>query len=122
MARILVVDDDRDVRRALARMLASAGHQVTEAENGGAGLLAYRQSPTDLVITDMYMPDVDGVEVVARLTDEFPQARVIVLSGGGQLEKVDVLDLARGLGARRALAKPVDRNELLEAVNEVLSS
>jgi CheY-like chemotaxis protein len=120
MARILVVDDDRDVRTALVRILTKAGHEVAQAEDGGAALAAYRARPADLIITDMYMPAVDGVEVVARLVDEFPDARLIVISGGGQLEKEDVLDLARRLGARCTLTKPIDRRALLDAVNDVL--
>jgi CheY-like chemotaxis protein len=122
MARILVTDDDRDVRQALVRMLTGAGHDVVQAEDGGAALAAYRAHRPDVVITDMYMPAVDGVEVVARLMDEFPDARLIVMSGGGQVGKEDVLDLARRLGARRTLAKPVERQELLDAVNAVLGS
>jgi CheY-like chemotaxis protein len=120
MARILVVDDDRDVRKALVRILAREGHEVGEAEDGGAALVAYRAQRADLIITDMYMPTSDGVEVIAHLLDEFPDARLIVMSGGGQIEKEDVLDLARRLGARRTLAKPIDRKDLLEAVNAVL--
>jgi CheY-like chemotaxis protein len=122
MARILVTDDDRDVRQALVRMLTGAGHDVVQAEDGGAALAAYRAHRPDVVITDMYMPAVDGVEVVARLMDGFPDARLIVMSGGGQVGKEDVLDLARRLGARRTLAKPVERQELLDAVNAVLGS
>lgn len=120
MARILVVDDDRDVRQTLVRILTAAGHEVTPAEDGGVGLAAYRARPADLVITDMYMPAVDGVEVVARLVSEFPEARVIVMSGGGQMAKGDVLEMARRLGARRALPKPIERADLLAAVNEIL--
>jgi CheY-like chemotaxis protein len=120
MARILVVDDDRDVRGVLVRILTKAGHEVVQAEDGGAAIAAYRAHPADLIITDMYMPAGDGVEVVARLADEYPGARLIVMSGGGQLEKEDVLDLARRLGARRTLAKPIDRVALLEAVDDVL--
>jgi CheY-like chemotaxis protein len=120
MARILVVDDDRDLRGALVRILIKAGHEVVQAEDGGAALAAYRARPADVIITDMYMPAVDGVEVVVRLVDEFPDARLIVMSGGGQMEKEDVLDLARRLGARRTLAKPIDRVALLDAVNDVL--
>jgi CheY-like chemotaxis protein len=120
MARILVVDDDRDVRTALVRILTKAGHEVAQAEDGGAAIAAYRARPAHLIITDMYMPSVDGVEVVVRLVDEFPDARLIVISGGGQMEKEDVLDMARRLGARRTLAKPIDRAALLEAVDDVL--
>jgi two-component system KDP operon response regulator KdpE len=120
MARILVVDDDADVRRAVVRLLTAAGHEVAQAEDGAAALAAYRAHSADLIITDMYMPAVDGVEVVARLLDEFPKARLIVMSGGGQVGKEDVLDLARRLGARRTLTKPIDRQELLEAVAEAL--
>jgi CheY-like chemotaxis protein len=122
MARILVVDDDRDVRSTLVRILAREGHEVEQAEDGGAALAAYRSRPADVIITDMYMPTVDGIEVIGALMSEFPEARLIVMSGGGQVGKEDVLDLARRLGAKQTLSKPIDRQELLAAVNAVLGA
>jgi CheY-like chemotaxis protein len=120
MAKILVVDDDADVRRAMARILSAAGHQVSEAGDGRGALALYRADPADLIITDMYMPHADGIEVVARLRDEFPNARIIVTSGGGPLDRADVLDMAQRLGAQRTLPKPVERADLLAAVDGVL--
>jgi DNA-binding NarL/FixJ family response regulator len=75
-----------------------------------------------VIITDMYMPTVDGIEVIGALMSEFPEARLIVMSGGGQVGKEDVLDLARRLGAKQTLSKPIDRQELLAAVNAVLGA
>jgi CheY-like chemotaxis protein len=120
VARILLVDDDADFRRATRRMLEHGGHEVIEAADGKSALERYAANPADLILTDVYMPGVDGIEAIIRLQQEFPNARIIATSGGGYRDKEDVLTTAARLGARRTLPKPVDRKALLDAVAEVL--
>ena len=82
MARILVVDDDKVMRLLLRAMLERQGHSVVEAENGDEGLSYYRAAPTDLVITDIQMPVMDGLQMIKALRGDFPTAKIIAISGG----------------------------------------
>ena len=120
MARILLVDDDAEFRSVIRRMLVRDGHEVIEAADGSVALDRYRDQPADLIIIDVYMPGVDGIEAIIRLQQDFPDVRIIATSGGGYRDKEDVLNTAARLGARRTLPKPVDRQALLDAVAEVL--
>ena len=121
-ARILVVDDDDLVRRAVVRVLASAGYVTEEAANGREGIERYRAAPADLVLSDVYMPGTDGVEAMIRLRAEFPDIRIIAMSGGGHRVASDVLAMATRLGAQATLEKPVGGNVLLQAIQDVLGT
>lgn len=121
MARILVVDDEADFRRIVSRMLTGAGHTVEEAADGRQAIEAYRARPCDLVLADLYMPDIDGVETIIRLRHEFPDVRIIAVSGGGHLGKEDVLKIAAGVGAQATLTKPLEKKTLLATVEQVLT-
>ena len=114
MATILVIDDEEIVRVLLRSTLEAAGYQVTEAANGRQGLELYRQEPTDLVITDIVMPEMNGLDLLLELTREFLQAKVIAITGAG--EKQNVLDVAKLLGARQTFQKPFSMPDLLSAV------
>ena len=120
MARILVIDDDTAIRSVVRRGLERVGHDVTEAPDGDAGLKAYRAHHTDLVVTDIIMPEREGVETIMALRKEFPGLKIIAMSGGGG-GSADFLGIAKKLGARRALTKPFGHRELLEALEEVLA-
>ena len=120
MARILVIDDDSAIRSVVRRGLERAGHEVTEAPDGDAGLKSFRTRNTDLVITDIIMPEREGVETIMALRKEFPALKIIAMSGGGG-GSADFLSIAKKLGARRTLAKPFGHRELLDAVEEVLA-
>ena len=123
MARILIIDDDALVRRVLRDWLEPHGHEIIEAENGNIGLKLYKQNPADLVITDIVMPDKEGIETIRELRRDFPNAKIIAVSGGGQLMPGSTcLTLAEGLGVQRTLAKPVNFVELSETIREVLNS
>jgi two-component system, chemotaxis family, chemotaxis protein CheY len=116
VARILVVDDDNAVRLLLRSMLERRGHSVVEAENGAEGLQYYRTAPADLVITDIQMPVMDGLQMIKALRDEFPTAKIIAISG----EKV-------GLAAAQPLSqgtfeKPLYMQEFLDAVQKFASA
>ena len=119
MASILVVDDDDLVRSFLRSILEQDGHQVREAPNGKAGLISYRQSPADLVITDIFMPDQDGMDVTLELTREFLDARVIAMTGatGDQ----NFLSVAKLFGARDVLEKPFTVEQVRRVVQYTLA-
>src|SRR5918999_5755240 len=106
MARILVVDDDADMRFIVREILKSAGHDVTVAVNGREGTVAYFEQRPDLVITDLFMPEKDGLTVIRELRAASPEVKIIAISGGGPAGEPGSLDNARTLGAVGALAKP----------------
>jgi CheY-like chemotaxis protein len=116
------VDDDPVLRYSLTRFLAQAGYVTEEASDGHEAIERYRAAPADLVLTDIYMPGADGVEALIRLTAEFPDVRIIAMSGGGHRSQEDVLDTAARLGARETLKKPVDPQQLLRVVAQTLRS
>lgn len=112
MATILIIDDEEGIRALLRTTLQAAGHEVTEAPNGRIGLELYRQRRTDLVITDLAMPELNGLGMILALTREFLDAKVIAISGG----ETNDLDVAKLLGARRTFHKPFSMTQLLDAV------
>jgi CheY-like chemotaxis protein len=115
---ILIIDDDEQIRAVLRLVLEKAGYLVMEASNGREGLRRFRQTPTALVITDLLMPDQDGLEVTRALHREAPHVKIIVLTGGS--EELDYLDAAKFLGAHRTMKKPVTAAEVLQAVQQEL--
>ncbi|MGE0468784.1 MAG: response regulator [Nitrospira sp.] len=114
MASILIVDDDAPIRALLRRILEEDGHQIREASNGEIGLRLYRDAPADLVITDIMMPERDGMEVTLALTQEFLDARVIAITGGTGDQ--NFLNVAKLFGARRVIQKPFTPREVRRAV------
>ena len=120
MARILVIDDDAMVRDAIRDILEAHGYKVEEAENGRDGLVKMRTDRFDLVITDIIMPEMEGVEAILAIREEFPSVKVIAISGGGRTANYDFLGVAGKLGANKTLQKPFRREELLRAVQGCL--
>ena len=120
MASILVIDDEKLQRAILRKILEGAGHTVLDAKDGKQALRMYGENPTDLVISDMYMPEMDGLEFLVRVCEVFPKARIIALSGGGFMGKEEVLTAASRLGAVGVLEKPYTVEECLEMVEKVL--
>lgn len=118
--RILVIDDDEMLRGMLVQTLERAGYQVIEAPHGEAGLKLFRADPADLVITDLIMPEKEGVETMLELRRDYPHLPIIVVSGGSRASGRDYLPIARQLGVRCALAKPFSRQEILDAIREAL--
>jgi DNA-binding NtrC family response regulator len=114
MATILVIDDQEPVRSLLRLVLEGAGHEVLEAPNGHLGLGLYRERSADLVITDIVMPEMNGLELILELTRNFLNVKVIAISGG--LESEGPLNVAKLLGARQTFQKPLDMEQLLSAV------
>lgn len=121
MKRILVIDDDIHIQQLLRQILEQEGYHVLDAPDGNKGLELYRQSPTDLIITDIIMPEKEGLETIRELKCEFPDVKIIAISGGGRVfDRKICLDSAKGLGALRVLAKPLDLKALLKAIQELL--
>ena len=117
MPSVLVVDDQEQVRLLIRETLEQAGYEVEEARDGKEGLDRYRAQSSDLVIMDILMPDQDGLEVIMTLRREFPDARVIAMTGGSEtIGVLNFLDVAKMLGARRTLHKPFELKVLLDAV------
>lgn len=119
MASILVIDDNEMVRGFLRTVLESQGHTVREASHGNEGVQGLRQSPVDLVLTDIYMPNCDGLEVIMMLRREFPSIRIVAISGGSGDR--NLLVAARQLGAKAILEKPIDIANLLSTISSALS-
>jgi CheY-like chemotaxis protein len=114
MARILVIDDQKSMRTLLRLVLEGDGHEVLEASNGRRGLELYREKSADLIITDILMPEMSGLELMLELTRSFLNVKVIVMTG--DLEDTGRLDKAKLLGACQTFQKPFDTKELLRAV------
>ncbi|HPG37760.1 MAG TPA: response regulator [bacterium] len=120
-ARILVIDDEEEVREILKQMLELEGYQVITAGDGNQGLKLFRQNPTDLVITDIIMPEKEGIETIIELRNEFPNVKIISISGGGRISPTDYLTMSKKLGAVKSFTKPFERKKLLKAVEELLA-
>lgn len=121
MARILVVDDDPNIRQMLRSMLEREGYDVEAAANGRECLEFFRSAPAELVITDIIMPEQEGIETIRQLRADYPNCKIIAISGGGRIGPSDYLSMAKLLGATHTLAKPFDRAQLILAVRESLA-
>jgi len=121
LATILVVDDERMVRSLVVSILRQAGHDVLEASNGVEGLDVLTKSPVDLVITDIIMPEKDGVATVRDIRCSYPDTKIIAVSGGGINASDYYLGMARSAGADVVLSKPIMAPHLLAAVMELLA-
>jgi len=119
MATILVIDDQKPIRALLRAALEEDGHEVLEASNGLLGLERYRERAADLIITDMLMPEMNGLEMMLELNRSFPNVKVIAMSGGPERE--GGLHAAKLLGARQTFQKPFDMRALLDAVRYELA-
>ncbi len=122
MARILIVDDETDLRGMFKMLFESNGYEVIEASNGNEAIELYRSSPVDLIIMDVFMPEKEGIETILELTSEFPDVNVIAISGGGKVGTRDCLDSALEFGAKRVFTKPVTADRLLRAVEQILKN
>ena len=120
MALILIIDDDDQIRRMLRKTLERDGYDVADAPNGKEGIRICRENPAALVITDLIMPEKDGIETIIELRKGFPEVKIIAMSGGGNIAAEDYLMMAKGLGAMRIFSKPIELEELLKAVRELL--
>jgi len=120
MARILIIDDDAAVRRTMRMIVERSGHVVGEAEDGAMGLSLFRQGAYDLVITDLLMPEKEGIETIMELREEAPGVKILAVSGGMFLDRRGPLEDAEALGADSSLPKPFSVEEFRAAVEGLL--
>lgn len=122
MADILVIDDDDVARTTVVEMLRALGHDAVGAADGERGQQLYREQVFDLVVSDLLMPEPDGLATLKALRFFDPKVRVLAMSGGGpSVPSTPLLDAARKLGARGVLTKPFDMDELEQSVSAALS-
>ncbi len=122
MPRILVIDDDVHVREILKQFFEMAGYEVLIAENGKEALRIHRSTPGDLIITDIFMPEKEGLETIMEFRRNYPLLKIIAISGGGNIGGKEYLKTAKALGAQKTFSKPLDFQELLRTVGEILSA
>jgi YesN/AraC family two-component response regulator len=120
MARVLIIDDERPIRQLLRRMLEGAGHTVIDAADGLQAMALRREEPCDVVVTDIYMPGKDGIEVIREMKETAPKSKIIAMSGGTRMGLFDLMPAAIALGADRVLVKPFDQATFLQTVQEAL--
>ncbi len=120
MARILVVDDDTEIRELLRQFLDRAGYEVLVASDGNAALNIHRATPVDLMITDIVMPEREGLETIMEIRHHSPSVKIIAISGGGRVGANEYLNVARVLGAQKTLSKPFELGELLSTIRDLL--
>lgn len=118
--RILVIDDDLDLRQVLVAALESHGYAVAAASNGREGLAALKAQDVDLVITDIVMPEMEGIETIFQIISKNPHQKLIAMSGGGRISAREYLEDANLLGATATLPKPFTLSELLDLVESIL--
>jgi CheY-like chemotaxis protein len=121
MAKILIADDDQQVRVMLKMTLERAGYDVVEAEDGNEAVAKFKAEKPDLVVTDIVMPEKEGIETIMELRALDPAVQIIAISGGGRINPEDYLAWAQKFGVEETFTKPVDRALLLEAVEGLLS-
>jgi two-component system, chemotaxis family, chemotaxis protein CheY len=120
MADIVVIDDDPALRGTIRKILERGGHTVREAGDGDAGLRMVEEAQPDLVVTDLLMPEKEGIETIMELCDRYPRVRIIAISGAGGVDDPGPLVDAELFGAHATLPKPFSVDTLLRVVGEVL--
>jgi CheY-like chemotaxis protein len=120
VAKILLIDDDAPLRAMLHKTLEQAGYEVHEAADGAEGLAHYREEPSDLILTDIVMPEKEGLETILELRRINRRIKIIAMSGGSRMNPKTNLVIAEKFGALRTLAKPFSQWELLDTISEVL--
>jgi DNA-binding response OmpR family regulator len=121
MDTVLIIDDEAPMRKMIRTILESAQYQVIEAPNGIVGLRMFREQRPRLVITDILMPDKEGIETIREIKQVDPAARIIAISGGGRTARTDFLKVAEKFGAMESLKKPFRRSDLLACIERVLA-
>jgi DNA-binding response OmpR family regulator len=121
VASILLIDDDEPLRSITAEFLRQAGYTVNDAPDGKTGLMLYEAGQHDLIITDIVMPEMEGLELIERLRNAVSRPRIIAVSGGTSFSHAVYLPTAKHLGAQRTLDKPVRPDLLLRTIAEVLA-
>lgn len=121
MKKILIIDDEEPIRKMLTKFLTLNGFDVISVSDGNKGIESYKDESPDLVITDLIMPEKNGLELIKELKSINNEIKIIAMTGGGITHPQMYLDLASKFGAERTFAKPVNNDDLLSAINEILS-
>jgi DNA-binding response OmpR family regulator len=122
MTRVLLVDDDPHIRSMLKIVLERAGHQVEECADGTKALKSHKQHPADLILTDLVMPDKEGLETIREIRRTDRNVKIIAMSGGGRAGNQDYLKSAKLLGADAVIAKPFTKDEIVDTIRKVLDN
>jgi len=122
MKKILVIEDNPIVRSTVGRILQAGGYEVISANDGLQGVAAFRKEQPDLVVTDIIMPEQEGIETIRQILSDRPNAKIIAISGGGRIGNTDFLQIARKVGATEVLPKPFDPDDLLQLVSNCLKA
>jgi two-component system, chemotaxis family, chemotaxis protein CheY len=122
MKKILVIEDNAIVRNTMMRILQSAGYTVVTANDGLQGVDVFRKELPDLVISDIIMPQQEGIGTIRQILAEYPGTKIIAISGGGRIGNTDFLSIARKMGAIDALPKPFDPDDLLGRIKTCLKA
>jgi DNA-binding response OmpR family regulator len=122
MPGVLIVEDDKELREMLKLSLLRRNFTVLEAENGKAAITHFKPLITDLVVTDLIMPEEDGLKVVIKLRELKPSIKIIAISGGGKVGPGSYLNLAKALGADAIYSKPFSINELIAKIEQLLET
>jgi DNA-binding response OmpR family regulator len=120
-ANILIIEDDEHLRKILRIMLEKEGVNVSEAGDGKEGLIRFNEDTFDLVITDIIMPEKEGIETIFELKKINPDIKIIAISGGGKISAEEYLGMASNFGVNKVLSKPFKRDEFIASVSEVIS-
>ena len=120
MSHILLIEDDELFRQMVRISLTEAGHTVTEARDGKEGLRLYADEPTELVITDLIMPEKEGIETILELRKKWPDLKIIAMSGGGRVTAANYLHIAKQVGVAAVLNKPFSNDELTAVIDRLL--
>ncbi len=120
MGRILIIDDEPYILLMLKKMLEKAGYNVDLASNGREGMDLFKKDLTDLVITDIIMPEKEGLELILNMKKKKPNLKIIAMSGGGRISPESYLECAKHFGAEKVFQKPFRQKELISAVKELL--
>ena len=122
MGKILIIDDEPHILLMLKKMLERAGYEVDLASNGVEGMELFKKESADMVITDIIMPEKEGIETIREMRRLSPKLKIIAMSGGGKISADNYLETAKIFGASKVFQKPFSHKELIQAVNELMAS
>ncbi|RLD29976.1 MAG: response regulator [Bacteroidetes bacterium] len=121
MSRVLVIDDEPYILLMLKKLFEKEGFEVDIAINGDEGIRMFAKYPADVIITDIVMPEKEGLETIREFKQTNPDLKIIAISGGGRIDSKEYLDSARLFGASKVFRKPFKQREMVNAVHELLS-
>ncbi len=121
MAKILIVDDDPDIGFILKKLLERKGHEAVTSLNGNEAMKCLELNPFDVVITDLIMPEMDGIELIMKMRITYPEQKVIAISGGGRIDADVYLQMAKLLKVKHTFQKPIRGDALLKAIDDLLT-